>query len=157
VSPIEIAGRTPRFLAERSAHRALFGSWGNPATTDPSVIGKDSNIANTNIVWHAGKLLALQEAHPPFAVDPETLASEGYWDFAGALKTGRFTAHPKIDPETGEMVFFAYNIGGAITTTIAYGFADRTGKLTRLETFEAPYSALVHDFLVASAAARTLK
>jgi len=112
------------------------------------VRGKDGGVANTNIVWHAGKLLAVEEGHEPFAIDPDTLASQGYWNFAGALKTGRFTAHPKMDPETGEMVFFAYNVGGAFTTRIAYGFVDRTGRLTRLETFEAPYSALVHDFLV---------
>jgi carotenoid cleavage dioxygenase-like enzyme len=117
-------------------------------TTDPSVRGKDGGAANTNIVWHAGKLLAVEERHPPFALDPDTLASQGYWDFAAALKTGRFTAHPKIDPETGEMVFFGYSIGGAFTTTIAYGFVDRTGRLTLRDTFEAPYSALVHDFLV---------
>jgi carotenoid cleavage dioxygenase len=33
--------QTPKFLAERAAHRALYGSWGNPMTTDPSVRGKD--------------------------------------------------------------------------------------------------------------------
>jgi carotenoid cleavage dioxygenase-like enzyme len=140
--------QTPKFLAEREAHRALYGSWGNPMTTDPSVRGKDGGVANTNIVWHGGKLLAIEEAHQPFALDPDTLASQGYWDFAGALKTGRFTAHPKLDPETGEMVFFGYNVGGRFTNTIAYGFVDRTGRLTRLQAFEAPYSALVHDFLV---------
>jgi carotenoid cleavage dioxygenase-like enzyme len=58
------------------------------------------------------------------------------------------SAHPKLDPETAEMVFFAYNVGGRFTTTIAYGFVDRTGTVTRLEKFEAPYSAMVHDFLV---------
>ncbi|HMI95826.1 MAG TPA: carotenoid oxygenase family protein, partial [Micropepsaceae bacterium] len=140
--------RTPKFLAERVAQRALYGSWGNPATTDPSVRGTDRGVANTNIVCHAGKLLALNEAHRPFAIHPDTLDSEGSWDFAGALKTGRFTAHPKLDPETGEMVFFGYNVGGAFTTTIVYGFIDSTGRLTRQEVFEAPYSAVVHDFLV---------
>ena len=41
---------------------ALWGAFGNPATTDPSVLGKDSGgVANTNIVFHAGKLLALEE------------------------------------------------------------------------------------------------
>jgi len=44
-------------------------------TTDPSVRGKDSGNASTNVVWHAGKLLALQESHLPFAMDPETLES----------------------------------------------------------------------------------
>jgi carotenoid cleavage dioxygenase len=84
----------------------------------------------------------------PFAIAPDTLASEGYWDFAGKVTIGRFTAHPKIDPVTGEMVFFGYGIGGLFTKTIAYGTIDKAGVLTRIDTFEAPYSAMVHDFLV---------
>jgi len=140
--------RTPKFLAERAAHEALYGSWGNPRTTDPSVLGKDDGVANTSIVIHAGKVFAAEEAHLPFAIDPETIASEGYWDFAGALTTGRFTAHPKIDPTTGEMVFFGYSVGGPFSSTIAYGTVAKSGKLTRSERFEAPYSAMVHDFLV---------
>jgi carotenoid cleavage dioxygenase-like enzyme len=140
--------RTPKWEAEHAAHKALFGSWGNPATTDPSVVGKDGGVANTNIVWHAGKLFALEEAHRPFAIDPETLASLGYWDFAGAFKGARFTAHPKIDPETGEMVFFAYSTGGFFSPMLAYGVIDKAGKLRRFDQFQAPYASMVHDFMV---------
>jgi carotenoid cleavage dioxygenase-like enzyme len=140
--------QTPKFLAERAAHRALFGSWGNPMTSDPSVRGKDGGVANTSIIIHAGKVFAAEEGHLPFAIDPGTIGSQGYWDFGGALTTGRFTAHPKIDPATGEMVFFGYSVGGYFSNTIAYGTVDNAGKLTRLEKFEAPYSAMAHDFLV---------
>ena len=63
--------------------QSLFGTFGNPLTTDPSVIGKDGGVANTNIVWHAGKLLALEEGHQPFELDPETLEPRGYLDYAG--------------------------------------------------------------------------
>ena len=84
----------------------------------------------------------------PFALDPETLAPLGYDDFAGAMTGLKFTAHPKIDPETGEMVFFAYSVGGFFTKTMLYGVIDRAGKVTRLEKFEAPFSSMVHDFLV---------
>ncbi len=140
--------RTPKWELEHSAHRALFGSWGNPATTDPSAQGKDGGVANTNIVWHAGKLFALEEGHRPFAIDPATLAPQGYWDFNGAFAGTRFTAHPKIDPETGEMVFFAYSAAGWFSRTLAYGVIDRSGKLRRYETFDAPYSSMVHDFMV---------
>src|SRR6185312_1452307 len=141
--------RTPKWRMEHDAHRALFGSWGNPMTTDPSVAGKASGgVANTNIVWHGGKLLALEEAHLPVAVDPMTLATEGAWDFAGGLAGGKVTAHPKLDPETGEMIFFAYSAGGFFAKTMLYGVVDRNGKLTRLDKFDAPYSAIVHDFLV---------
>ena len=58
--------RTPKWQAENAAGKALFGTFGNPMTTDPDYIGQDSGVANTNIVFHAGKLLALEEAHPPF-------------------------------------------------------------------------------------------
>lgn len=140
--------RTPKWQLEHDAHKALFGSWGNPATTDPSVLGKIGGTANTNIVWHAGKLLALVESNLPFALDPETLDAEGYQDFAGAMTGLKFTAHPKIDPETGEMVFFAYSVGGFFTKTLLYGVVDKTGKVTRLQKFDAPFSSMVHDFMV---------
>ncbi len=57
-------------------------------TTDPSALGQDSGVANTNILWHAGRLLALEEGHAPFAMDPATLDSLGY---AGEYR-GRVTA-----------------------------------------------------------------
>src|SRR5258708_14820426 len=116
-------------------------------TTEPAYVGKESGVANTNILWHAGKLLALEEGHQPFEVDPRDLSPRGYLDYAGAAK--RFTAHPKIDPETGELAFFGYMAGEVpFTAGMAYGVADRTGKVTRLDRFEAPYASMVPDFLV---------
>jgi carotenoid cleavage dioxygenase-like enzyme len=139
--------RTPKFEAENKAGHALFGTFGNPMTSDPHVVGQDSGVANTNIVWHAGRLLALEEGHQPFALDPKTLDPLGYKDYAGAAK--RFTAHPKIDPETGEMVFFGYGAGeGFFSDKIAYGVADKTGAVTRLDMFQAPFSSMIHDFFV---------
>ncbi len=139
--------RTPKWNAEHEAGRALFGTFGNPMTTDPQFVGKESGVANTNILWHAGKLLALEEGHQPFEVDPKDLSSRGYLDYAGSAK--RFTAHPKIDPETGELVFFGYMAGEMpFTNGMAYGVVDKTGSVTRLDRFEAPYASMVHDFLV---------
>lgn len=138
---------TPKYELEHAAGKALFGTFGNPMTSDPSVVGKDGGVGNTNIVWHAGKLLALEEGHQPYALDPVTLKSLGYLDYAGEMK--RFTAHPKIDPETGEMVFFGYSIGdGFFSNGVSYGVVDKTGRVTRLEKFEAPFCSMVHDFMV---------
>lgn len=139
--------RTPKFEVENAASRALFGTFGNPTTSDPSVHGKDSGLANTNIVFHAGRLLALEEAHQPTEMDSRTLATKGYVPLAG--RANRFTAHPKIDPETGEMVFFGYSAGeGYFTDQVMYGVADRAGKVTRLEQFTGPYCSMIHDFMV---------
>lgn len=139
--------RTPKWEAEHRAGHALFGSWGNPATTEIEFIGKDSGVANTNIVWHAGKLLALEEGHQPFAVDPRSLSPHGYVPFAG--NAGRFTAHPKIDPDNGEMVFFGYGVGQMpLSAGMIYGVIDRDGKTTRLDRFSTPFPSMVHDFMV---------
>lgn len=137
--------RTPKWLAENAAGRALYGTFGNPMTSDPSVVGKDGGVGNTNIVWHAGRLLALEEGHAPFELDPVTLESKGY----RSEYRGRVTAHPKMDPETGEMVWFGYSVGEMpFTNTVSYGVTSATGEVIRRDDFEAPFSSMVHDFLV---------
>jgi len=137
--------RTNKWRLENAAGRALFGTFGNPMTTDPSVLGQDSGVANTNIVWHAGQLLALEEGHKPTQMDPITLETHGYVE----AYRGRVTAHPKIDPETGEMVWFAYSSGESpLNATVSYGVTSASGEVLRRDDFEAPYSSMVHDFLV---------
>ena len=136
--------RTPKWELEREHGRALFGGF-NPMLSDPVTMGKDSGVANTNILFHAGRLLALEEGHMPFELDRDTLESRGY----AAEYAGRVTAHPKLDPKTGEMVWFGYGVGPhPFSTTMSYGVTDASGKVVRRTDFEAPYSAMVHDFLV---------
>jgi hypothetical protein len=64
----------------------------------------------------------------------------------GANSERIYAGTPKIDPRTGELVFFGDSVGGYFSNTIVYGFADDDGKLMRLERFEAPFSAMAHDF-----------
>ncbi|HYD44888.1 MAG TPA: carotenoid oxygenase family protein [Phenylobacterium sp.] len=137
--------RTPRFELERKEGRALFGAWGNPMTTDPAAVGADGGVANTNIVCHAGRLLALVEGSRPFEVAQGTLDPIGY---AESYK-GRVTAHPKIDPETGEMVWFGYSTGPMpLNSQVSYGVTAADGTVVRRDDFEAPYPSMVHDFMV---------
>ena len=65
--------RTPKWEIENKEGEGLSGTFGNPRYTDPRVMALNSTIANTNIVWHGGKLLALEEAHAPFSLDPASL------------------------------------------------------------------------------------
>ncbi|MDB5443828.1 MAG: retinal pigment epithelial rane protein [Phenylobacterium sp.] len=136
--------RTPKWEVEHAAGRSLFAGF-NPMLSDPSVAGKDSGVANTNIVWHAGRLMALEEAHAPFEMDPRTLESRGYREAYG----GRVTAHPKIDPTTGEMVWFGYGVGETpLSAGMSYGVTAADGSVTQRQDFQAPYSSMVHDFMV---------
>ena len=139
--------RTLKWKLEHEAREALFSVF-NPMESDERVRFMETDgLANTNVVWHAGKLLALEEGHAPFQLQPETLDSVGAWKFDGKL-VGPMTAHPKMDPETGEMVFFGYNAAGGIGPDMSFHVVDRHGRLTRSETFQAPYAAMVHDFMI---------
>jgi carotenoid cleavage dioxygenase len=62
--------RTPKWELEHEHGRAMFSI--DPRRADPLTFGNEGGVANTNIVWHGGKLLALEEAHQPFEMDPRT-------------------------------------------------------------------------------------
>lgn len=137
--------RTPKFELERQEGRSLFGAWGNPMQTDPVAMGKDGGVANTNIVCHAGHLLALVEGSRPFEIAQHTLEPVGY---AESYK-GRVTAHPKVDPGTGEMTWFGYSTGEMpLNNQVSYGVTAADGTVVRRDDFEAPFSSMVHDFMV---------
>ncbi len=140
--------RTQKFELERQARRALFGAYRNPFTDRPEVAGKDNNTANTSMLWHHGKLYALKESGRPYELDPITLATLGERDFDGQLKSRTFTAHPKLDPDTGECIAFAYNTQGVAGNEIEVYTISPAGSIVRTEVFEAPYCSMVHDFLV---------
>ena len=137
--------RTPKFEWERAEGRALFDAF-NPMNADPEYAGRDSTIANTNIVWHGGKLLCLEEGHAPFEIDPQTLDAVGLHTYDGRLQ-GPMTAHPKIDPENGEMLFFGYMAGGPFSPDINYHVVNADGELVDSQSFQAPFPSMVHDFI----------
>ncbi len=139
---------TDKLKAERQARKALFGAYRNPFTDDPSVAGMIRGTANTGVVLHGGKLLAMKEDSPPLAMDPLSLATSGYHDFGGKLSSKTFTAHPKVDPKTGELIAFGYAAKGETTRDIAYYVISPEGEIVHEAWFEAPYSAMVHDFVI---------
>jgi carotenoid cleavage dioxygenase-like enzyme len=139
--------RTPKWQAEHDAGRALFGGFGRKLPDAPASTAVDGGVANTNIIFHAGRLLALEEGHLPTEIEPGTLATRGSCNYANRI-AGPFTAHPKIDPATGEMVFFGYNARGPFSAALSCGSIDASGVVRRFERFEAPYASMVHDFIV---------
>jgi carotenoid cleavage dioxygenase len=133
--------RSAGLLEERRAGRALFPGL---LSIDPSEAPRLKNTANTNIVWHAGRLLALMEAALPTRLAPDTLDTLGEYDFAGRL-VGPMTAHPKIDPDTGEMLFFGYS---PFPPHLQYHVADADGALVRSEAIDVAWPSMMHDFAV---------
>lgn len=100
--------------------------------------------ANTHVVAHAGKILALVEVCLPTEVRPD-LTTVGRNDFGGKLRSP-MTAHPKIDPVTGEMHFFGYDIMGP--PWLRYHVIDASGALVRSEDIDIAGPSMVHDFAI---------
>lgn len=141
--------QTQRFKAQDEAGRALFGVYRNPFSDDPSVGKRSRGTANTHVMLHHGKLMALKEDSPPVVVNPRTLETvDDYYTLGGQLKSQTFTAHPKIDPETGEMIAFGYEAKGLGTNDVAVFSIDRGGKITWETWVKVPYVSMIHDFAV---------
>jgi carotenoid cleavage dioxygenase len=111
---------------------------------DPAVMmDMNSSKANTNVVGHAGRILALEEGHFPYVLDGE-LGTVGPLDFAGKL-TGAFTAHPKICPVTGELLAFGYS---AFEPYLRYLRVSADGQLVQTEDITVGGPTMMHDFNV---------
>ncbi len=140
--------RTEKFELEQAAGRRLFGMFGNPMTADPSVQGKHYNTGNTNIILHGGKLLALMEGSQPVAMDPFDLTTLGVHDYDGKIAS-TFSAHPKIDYATGELVNIGANINGWTgEAALQYTITTAQGVVRHAVTLPIPHFALIHTFFL---------
>lgn len=99
-------------------------------------------VANTHVVNHAGKTLALVESSLPYEVTND-LETVGAYDFGGKL-VDSMTAHPKICPTTGELHFFGY--GNLFEPHVTYHRADASGELTINRPLEVKALTMMHDF-----------
>jgi carotenoid cleavage dioxygenase len=105
-----------------------------------------AGVANTHVVRHAGRTLALVESSFPYQLSHEPgqeLDTLGPYDFAGRLTTA-MTAHPKVCPVTGELHFFGY--GGLAAPYLTYHRADADGELTISRPIDVPAHTMMHDF-----------
>ncbi len=108
------------------------------------VLDPAASPANTHIVRHDGRWLALEEQHLPIALDDE-LNTLGPEDFGGAIAS-TFTAHPKVCPRTGELLGFGYNLVTAPHLTY-YRFGPQ-GEVRSVEPIELPNPVMMHDWNV---------
>lgn len=123
-----------RYIQTEMLGQAEGGGGGPPSLT--------AHGANTAILHHADRLLCLEEIGLPYEISPEDLSTIGPYDFAGKLATA-MTAHPKVDPQTGELFFFGY---GLLAAQIDYHRADASGALIASEKIALPKAVMMHDF-----------
>ncbi|MCL6251312.1 carotenoid oxygenase family protein [Altererythrobacter sp. KTW20L] len=141
--------KTDKWKLENEAGRALFGSYRNPRTDDPSVIGQHRGTANTNVLVFGDDLIAMKEDSPCLTMDKLTLETDGYTDWSGQLTLRTFGAHPKIDPETGNLCNISYAADGDLSRDATYFEITPDGEVVRFVRFEVPYYTMLHDFGIA--------
>ena len=100
---------------------------------------------NTNVVGHAGKILAIVEAGGYPAEVTEELETRKFSDFEGTFGKA-FSAHPHLDPETGEMHAICY--AGGDPTTVWHTVLDKDGKVRRNEPIEVQDGPSIHDCMI---------
>jgi carotenoid cleavage dioxygenase-like enzyme len=101
------------------------------------------NAANTHLIEHGGKLLALCEGGLPYRITGE-LETVGAEDFGGLLETA-MTAHPKEDPGTGRLHFFGV---GLQEPALTYHRLSADGELEFSRSVEVPAPTMMHDFAI---------
>jgi carotenoid cleavage dioxygenase-like enzyme len=138
-------------LAEERAGHALFGGLMTPILVDMSLLGDDPDPTwpfklnpFINVVRHAGRMLALAEGDQPYEITPD-LDTVGRYDFGSSLPG--ICAHPKIDPITGEMIVFRYDIAEPYLTWATVG-SDGTVTQPPVAVDDIDASYMIHDFAI---------
>jgi carotenoid cleavage oxygenase len=99
--------------------------------------------ANTNVLTHAGRTLALVEGGVANYELTDELDTVGTCDFDGTL-AGGYTAHPHRDPATGELHAVSYSF--ARGRTVQYSVIDTAGHARRTVDIKVSGSPMMHDF-----------
>jgi carotenoid cleavage dioxygenase-like enzyme len=98
---------------------------------------------NVNVLQHAGEILALSEGGAPLAItaELETLgATRSHLGLAGGM-----TAHPKVDPQTGELMSFRANWH---QPWLRYGVTNSKGTQSINVAIDLPSPSMMHDMAI---------
>ncbi|MDX2239627.1 MAG: carotenoid oxygenase family protein [Leptolyngbyaceae cyanobacterium bins.302] len=149
--------QTEGYLAEQKAgkilYRGVFGT-DKPGGWLANLFDlKLKNIANTNIIYWGGKLLALWEAAEPHRLDPATLDTIGLDYIDGLLQPGdAFGAHPWVDPasqyDNGASCLLNFSIKPGLSSKITVFELAPNGKLLRQNSATVPGFCFIHDFTI---------
>ncbi len=137
--------KTAGLAAEMKAGKALYGGLIDSSASTEAPAGEPpfKNAANTNIIGYANRLLALYEAGLPHELKPATLETVGPYNFCGKLN-GPMTAHPKFDPDNGDLLFFGYQ---PFPPYVTYHRADARGNLIESVPIDVKIPVMMHDFV----------
>lgn len=141
---------TAKVKAERAAGRALYPGLVSAPPAAAGLTGPDDlNSANTSVLYHHDRLLALWEAGSPYEINPETLATEGVYAFEApdgeaGMRGVPFSAHPRVDAD-GSVWNFGYASSAGL---IVFWHIGADGKLLKAGRLPVDPMTMPHDFVV---------
>jgi carotenoid cleavage dioxygenase-like enzyme len=143
---MELSGGKANWYRNRWVRTPLYDHPGEDRGTlalNVETLSMDHNVsaANTHIVGHGGKILALEEGAFPYEVTPG-LETVGAWTFGDQLG-GPFTAHPKFCPDTGEMLGFGY---AQFPPYLTYYRIAPNGEMVQATEITVNGPTMMHDF-----------
>lgn len=104
----------------------------------------ENTTSAVSLIHHAGRFLSLGEFGYPYEIEPGDLSTKGVYTFDGKLTTS-MTAHPRIDPVSGELIFFGYSV---MKPYVTYYRANAAGEVVQVEPIEMAGPTMMHDFAV---------
>ncbi len=100
------------------------------------------DTSNTDVFLYSGSIMSLwYNAGDPYRLDALNLSTQGYFDLNGRQQR-RMSAHSKVDPATGELLFFDY---GDEPPFMTYGVANSAGEVQHEVAIDLPGPRLPHD------------
>ncbi|WP_414528107.1 carotenoid oxygenase family protein [Nodularia chucula] len=141
--------QTTGYQAETADGKLLYGNYG---MTAPGPIWNQwlkpiKNAANTSVLALPDKLLALWEGGNPHSLDLQTLETRGLDNLDSLNQESTYSAHPKVDHQTGEIFNFGVSLGRNSILNIYK--SDFTGKIRQKAELPLQGIPLIHDFVLA--------
>ena len=139
--------RTEGLAAESDAGRSLWTGVAESRDHNPDdgTRLRLKDAANTDVLFHNGSLVTLWYlSGAPYAVDPLSLETIGRQDWGGTRRSP-VSAHAKVDPRTGEFVYFDY---GPTPPYLSYGVVSPGGLVTHHTEVNIPGARMPHDMAI---------
>ena len=136
---------TPKRRRETAAGKRILPAFATlPPDVGPIMAPDDMNAANTSVLAHGGRLMALWEGGSALEFDPETLEAGDFVAWRPDLAGAPFSAHPKVEADGT-----CWNIG-CVTfprPMLLFYRIDPEGRLAAFNALPEEPVGMVHDYV----------
>lgn len=134
----------PKRIDEQKSGKMIYSEFG---TNAPNAAKGGKNQPSVNVIEWNGKLLGLSEGGLPTVINRDTFDYEGETNFGILPNNLAFTAHPKVDPKTGDLFAWGFEKGGSGAVHI-YQIERKTGKANLLYKHSPDAFFMIHDAIL---------